>query len=192
MRKKIHVFLFNGFSDWEISYITPEINKSEAFDLIFFTKDGASVKSMGGLHISPDSSLNELNVDEVEMLILPGGAAWEKGELDFIDFIAINLFQSGKTIGAICAATTYLGRKGFLDHLKHTSNDLHYLKEISPDYAGEQHYINSNAVTDKNIITANGISPIEFASEIFKKLKLYNDQEIEKWFQLFKNGVWSA
>ena len=27
--KKIFVFLFNGFSDWEIAYITPEIKKSE-------------------------------------------------------------------------------------------------------------------------------------------------------------------
>ena len=32
---------------------------------------------------------------------------------------------------------------------------------------------------------------IEFATEIFKKIKLKPDDEIEKWFQLFKNGIWS-
>ncbi len=65
------------------------------------------------------------------------------------------------------------------------------MKGIAPEYLGEQNYINSNAVTDKNIITANGIAPIEFAREIFQKLKLYSDNDIEKWFQLFKNGIWS-
>ena len=29
MKKKIFVFLFDGFSDWEISYLTPEINKRQ-------------------------------------------------------------------------------------------------------------------------------------------------------------------
>jgi len=52
--KKIIVFLFNGFSDWEIAYLTPEIRKSEEFDLVYFSADGSSVSSMGGLRILPD------------------------------------------------------------------------------------------------------------------------------------------
>lgn len=146
---------------------------------------------MGGLSITPDISLNEINLNEVEMLILPGGTAWEKDENDFIDSLVNNLFESGKTIAAICAATAYLGKKGFLNNLKHTSNDLLYLKGVVPEYLGEKNYINSFAVRDKNIITANGIAPIEFAREIFQKLKLHSDNDIEKWFQLFKNGIWS-
>ncbi|GEM_PF-5268993 len=70
--------------------------------------------------------------------------------------------------------------------MKHTSNDLHYLKGVAPEYLGENNYINSLAVTDKNLITANGIAPIEFAREIFTKLKLRSDNDIEKWFQLKK------
>lgn len=191
MKKKIFVFLFDGFSDWEIAYLTPEIKKNDEFDLIYFSQNGDSVLSMGGLRILPDISLKEINLNEVEMLILPGGTAWEKDENDFIDSFAKSLFATGKTIAAICAATAYLGKKGFLNDLKHTSNDLFYLKGIAPEYLGEQNYINSYAVTDKNIITANGIAPIEFAKEIFQQLKLYGDDEIEKWFQLFKNGIWS-
>lgn len=191
MKKKIFVFLFDGFSDWEIAFLTPEIKKNDEFDLIYFSQNGDSVLSMGGLRILPDISLKEINLNEVEMLILPGGTAWEKDENDFIDSFAKSLFATGKTIAAICAATAYLGKKGFLNDLKHTSNDLFYLKGIAPEYLGEQNYINSYAVTDKNIITANGIAPIEFAKEIFQKLKLYNENDIEKWFQLFKNGIWS-
>lgn len=40
-------------------------------------------------------------------------------------------------------------------------------------------------------ITANDIASIEFTREIFAKLELFNSNELEKWFQLFKNGIWS-
>ncbi len=191
MKKKIFVFLFNGFADWEIAYLSPEIKKSSDFELVYFSKEGDSVISMGGLSITPDISLKEINLNEVEMLILPGGTAWEKDDNDFMDSFVNSLFEAEKTIAAICAATIYLGKKGFLNNLKHTSIDLLYLKGVAPEYLGEKNYINSFAVTDKNIITANGIAPIEFAREIFQKLKLHSDNDIEKWFQLFKNGIWN-
>lgn len=191
MKKKIFVFLFDGFSDWEISYLTPEINKSGQFDLVYFSKNGNLITSMGGLQIRPTTSLSELNFEDLDMLILPGGTAWEKGENKEITKFTKDAFEKGKPIAAICAATTCLGQLGLLNDLKHTSNDLNYLKGIAPKYRGDENYQNSLAVTDRNIITANGIAPIEFAREIFKIIGLYNDDNIEKWFQLYKNGIWS-
>ncbi len=188
---KIYVFLFDGFSDWEISYLTSEINKSEAFELVYFSKDGNPVTSMGGLQIMPRTSLADLKFNDVDLLILPGGTAWEKGENKEIEKLTIDLFESGKPLAAICAATAFLGQLGLLDHVKHTSNDLNYLKAVVPTYRGDKMYQNVLAFTDKNIITANGIAPIEFAREIFKTIDLYSEERIEKWFQLFKNGVWS-
>lgn len=52
MRKKIFVFLFDGFSDWEIAYLSPEIKKSNTFELVYFSKDGKPVRSMGGITCS--------------------------------------------------------------------------------------------------------------------------------------------
>jgi putative intracellular protease/amidase len=191
MEKRIFVFLFDGFSDWEISYLTPEINKSEQFDLVYFSKNGNLITSMGGLQTTPTTSLNELKFEDVDMLILPGGDAWEKGENAEVEKLTKDIFEKRKPIAAICAATTYLGQLGLLNDLKHTSNDLNYLKGIAPKYCGDENYQNSLVFTDKNIITANGIAPIEFAREIFKTIGLYSDDNIEKWYQLFKNGIWS-
>jgi hypothetical protein len=42
----------------------------------------------------------------------------------------------------------------------------------------------------KNIFTASGIAPVEFAREIFIRLEIYEPAMVEKWYQLFKNGVW--
>ena len=191
MKKKILIFLFDGFSDWEISYLAPELNKSEQFDLVYFSKDGNSVSSLGGLQINPNVSLSDINVEYLDMLILPGGVAWEKGDNIVLSQFVKAVFEKGKPIAAICAATTYLGQLGLLNDLKHTSNDINYLKGIAAQYCGEDNYVNSPAVTDQNMITANGVAPIEFAREIFEKLELYNKTDIEKWFQLFKNGIWS-
>ena len=78
-----------------------------------------------------------------------------------------------------------------MDKVKHTSNALNYLKYIAPEYKGEKNYQSDFSVTDENIITANGTAPIEFAREIFKKIKLHSEKDIEKWFQLFKKGIWT-
>lgn len=189
MKKRICVFLFDGFSDWEIAYVTPEINKSERFDLIYVSEKGNSITSMGGLHVKPTCSLADLNPENIDMLILPGGTAWEEGKITAIEDLTKRIAENKKPIAAICAATTYLGQLGLLNKRKHTSNGLNYLKEVAPDYRGDEHYVNAWAVADKNIITATGVAPIEFAREIFRAIELYDEENLEKWFQLFKNGV---
>jgi len=189
-RLNVYVFLFDGFADWEIAYFMPELKKSEKINLKTFTIDGASITSMGGVKITPDFSLAEVEASENSLLVLPGGNAWEKGEITGIDDLVKTFYERNYAIAAICGATFYLGEKGFLDGIKHTSNDLNYLKAVAPHYKGENNYQFEPAVTDKNTITASGISSIEFAREIVRKVNLYDENQIEKWYQLFKNGIW--
>lgn len=189
--KNIHIFLFDGYADWEIAYLTPEIASNDKFRIITFSLNGESVRSAGGLLITPDSSLQNLETEKITTLILPGGMAWESRKLDFILPLVRQLFDRKVTIASICGATIFLARNGFLDTVKHTSNDLGYLKMIAPEYKGEHLYQSEKAYTDGHIITANGTAPIEFAKEVFEKISLYDSAEIEKWYQLFKNGIWS-
>jgi len=135
--------------------------------------------------------LAELEKCDNSLLVLPGGNAWEKGEITGIDSLVKAYYESNNAIAAICGATIYLGEKGYLDGMKHTSNDLNYLKSVAPHYKGENNYQFEPAITDRNIITASGISSIEFAREIFRKVNLYDENFIEKWYQLFKNGIWT-
>jgi len=191
-KQRIYIFLFDGFSDWEIAYLTPEINKNDDYELVYFSKSGDPILSMGGLKVMPDVGLTEVEATDMDMLILPGGTAWEVSENSEIKALVMGQFMSGRSIAAICAATTYLAQLGLLDRVNHTSNDLNYLKRIAPKYQGEGNYMSSLAVSDDNVITANGIAPIEFAKEIFLKINLYDVDHTEKWFQLFKNGIWAS
>jgi putative intracellular protease/amidase len=190
-KKNIYVFLFDGYSDWEIAYLAPELKKSKKTNLKYFTIDGLDITSSGGLKISPDLSIKQLNPDGISVLILPGGSAWEDKSIKGIDKLVETLHSNNKTIAGICGATVFLGQKGYLDNVKHTSNALEYLKYMATEYKGEKLYQSDLSVTDKKIITANGFSPIEFAREIFKEIELKNETDIEKWYQLFKNGIWS-
>lgn len=189
-KKAVYIFLFDGFSDWEISYLTPELQKSDTIDLKYFSVDGNNVTSMGGLNIEPDFSVDQVDPNKVSALILPGGAAWEKDLIIGLDTLIERLMNENKTIAAICGATTYLARKSYLDSIAHTSNALFYIQEYAKDYKGEDNYKDQLSVIDKNIVTANGIGPIEFARDIFKKIELHEEKDIEKWYQLFKNGIW--
>lgn len=191
MKKKAFIFLFDGFSDWEISFLTPELNKNNSYELYYFSKDGHNVKSMGGMSVKPDLSLAELSISDIELLILPGGNGWENNGLNYISPLIESVNINKGLIAAICGATIILAQNGYLNKIKHTSNSLGYLKQFAPDYNGEVQYLLEDSISDKNIITANGVSPIEFARDIFTSIGLMDSSTSERWFNLFKNGVWS-
>jgi putative intracellular protease/amidase len=188
--KSVYIFLFDGFSDWEISYAAPEIMNSGKYGIKTFSLDGSMVKSMGGLNVIPDMPLHEIDVSNLAMLLLPGGKAWEERKLNEIIPFIKNIRSSGIPVAAVCGATLFLADIGFLDNIKHTSNAVEYLQTMSTGYKGKTKYQDALAVTDNNIITASGVAPIEFAREIFLKLEIYDPSMIEKWFQLFKYGIW--
>ena len=138
----------------------------------------------------PDLSWNEINLRDAAMIILPGGTAWEEKKYREVIPALQDYFKTGGKIAAICGATTLLADMGILDSVKHTSNAKIYLQQFVPSYRGASQYVDELALTDKNVITASGIAPIEFAREIFKALNLMEDAKIEEWFQVFKYGIW--
>ena len=191
MKKNIYILLFDGYSDWEISYLTPELIKSSKYELKYFSISGGPVTSAGGLKIIPELSLKEVDIKNFAMLILPGGEAWEKKELNGLPDLFHKIKAVDLPVAGICGATVGLADAGFLNRVQHTSNDKEYLKAMSPGYTGGDLYLEQRAVTDGHIITASGIAPVEFAKEVFLMLKIFDEATTEKWFQLFKNGIWN-
>ncbi|MCC9041892.1 glutamine amidotransferase [Myroides sp. M-43] len=186
----IYVYLFDGYSDWELGYLMPELREDRRYVLLTVSDTGADVVSKGGLKVSVDISLEELDMEKMRLFIIPGGQMWEDNKHDFknLDRIIYGVYTHKLPIAAICGATVYLGHRGMLDQIKHTSNALFYLKALVTTYQGELYYTDELAVSDANIITASGIAPLEFATQIMKELE-FNSDYIERWYQLFKNGV---
>jgi len=186
--RSCYLFLFEGFADWEPAIVTAGLNTYSDFEIRTFSIDGKSVKSMGNLTINPDLRLEDVNISDFDLIILPGGNKWEEGGNTEISQLIKNTFNNGKTIAAICAATTFLAKLGIYSHINHTSNGLDYLKKQVPGYAGDSRYINEPCVMDKNVITANGAAMIEFAYNIFERFGIMKKEELVWWLNLYKSG----
>jgi hypothetical protein len=48
------------------------------------------------------------------------------------------------------------------------------------------------AVSDDGVITASGLGNVEFAREIFRLLKVYDDNDLRTWYDMFKRGLMPA
>lgn len=191
-KQNVHVFVFDSLSDWEASYAIASINNPQfqknpgRYQVRTVASSMSLVESAGGMRIQPDMVLNELSPADSAMLILPGGSVWDQGgNVDAVDK-ARQFLDADTPVAAICGATGALARGGLLDDRRHTSNALEYLSYTG--YAGAELYENVPAVTDKNLITASGTAPVDFARHILRILGVYSASVLEAWYGLYKTG----
>ena len=189
----VFLYVLDTLADWEIGFIMPEINSgrylkktSEKPKIIKVGKNLNPIKTMGSIEITPDIDIQKMEVNKSDLLILPGADAWLNGDNDeILNFVKGNI-EKDITIAAICGATIAMANYGLLDGIKHTSNDLGFLKMVCPNYKGEKNYCNQHVVAENNLITATGIAPLEFAYEVFKKTNIMENGVIEAWYNLYK------
>jgi len=196
-QQTVHLFVLDTMADWETGYAVAGINQPTfqtqpgryAIRTVGLTRD--PVRTMGGLTIVPDLSLDEVTPRESAMLILPGAIAWDEGDIAAPVEKAREFLAAGVPVAAICGATAGLARHGVLDGRPHTSNAPEYLA-MAPGYAGQAHYVSEPAVRDGDLITAGGTAPVHFAREIFERLELYAPEVLDAWFALHTTGDASA
>lgn len=190
---KVYIYILNTLADWEIGYLTAELNSGRYLDktrspveLIKIGNTTEPIKTMGGITITPDENIDNIKFEEDDLLILPGADTWTEEENKKIIDIVSSIINEKVIIAAVCGATVALANKGILNNRKHTSNDIEFLKMFCPEYTGENFYLNQPAVTDDNLITASGIAPLEFSYEILKRTNLMKTETLEAWYQLYK------
>ena len=190
MRNTVYFFVFDGYADWEAALALCEIRRPGDFRVRTVALDRRPVQSMGGLTILPDLALDEIDIDRALLMILPGGTAWERGEIESVSAMLRRLHLEGATIGALCSGVLALAYAGLVDTRRHTGNYAGHIETYVPDYLGGAHYdADSLALTDDGVITAGGVSGIEFAREVIRALDLYDERDTEAWYRLFKHAI---
>jgi len=187
----IFLYVLDTLADWEIALLIAEINSGrylkkdiEKPKIIKVGNNLTPILTMGGIEIKPDIDVDNMDIKNGDLVVLPGADTWQNGNNQkIIDRINGNM---DITICAICGATFALADNGMLDNKKHTSSDKEYLKMMCKNYKGESLYENKPVVVDGNLITAMGIAPLEFTFEIFKKLDIMHENTLNAWFNLFK------
>lgn len=149
------------------------------------------VKSIGGFRTLPDYSF-ETMPDDYAALVLIGGFGWSTAIADKVVPIVEKALKEGKIVGAICNAASFMAKHGFLNHLRHTGNGLDQLKLWGGEtYVNAAMYVNEQAVSDGNLVTANGSATLEFAKELLLLLKNDTPERIEMYYQFNKQGFCS-
>lgn len=190
MKKEILTFIFDGYADWESAYICSELNAPETGYVVkTLSFDKEPKKSMGGFHTIPDYSINDYP-KKFELLLLIGGNAWMEGKNNDIKPIVDYAIENNIPVAAICGATLFMAENGYLDNRKHSSNTLEFLKSQAPHYRGEDNYIEKQAVSDCNVITANGTATLEFTKEIMLYLNAKPADKINEWYKFNKIGFY--
>ncbi len=185
----VHVAVYDTLADWEVGYATAHINKPlwhkspGRFSVATVGTSREPITTMGGMRITPDLALAELEPAGSAMLILPGNDIYPSDA--FVPFAdkAREFLEAGVPVAAICGATGGLALAGLLDDRAHTSNAAEFL--AGTGYAGGQLYRDEPAVTDRDLITGRANAPVEFARAILARLEVFEPPVLESWFKLY-------
>lgn len=112
--KKTAVLLYDQFCNFEISVLLELLTMAEK-KITVFAKSKAPVRSEEGIVVVPELSIEELNIDEYDSLVLPGAMDIRSAIEDDAIIQFIQSFDSGDTIiGAISIAPILLLKAGML------------------------------------------------------------------------------
>lgn len=188
--KDVYVLVFDGFADWEPAYALAELRRSGGRQVVAVGFDTRTVTSMGGLRVVPDAELTNVEVEEVGLLLLPGGDMWEAGAYPDADLAPVlrQLSGRGTPIAAICGGTFALARAGLLNDRDHTSTVPGDLSAVGAAYQGIARYKPVLAVADRGVITASGLGSVEFARAIFAALQVFSESDEALWFDMYRHG----
>ncbi len=177
----IYVYVLDTLADWELGYVTSELNSGRFFKkgeqgvslkTVSYSKE--PINTMGGMTIVPDCLIDDIVVSETSILLLPGADTWNEPKHSAIIDKASELLSFGATVCAICGATAALANFGLLDKRPHTSNGPGFLEMVSPDYKGQSYYIDKPSVRDNNLITASSTGSLMWAKQIIEHLGVFS------------------
>lgn len=194
MKKTLLFVILQHYADWEAAYISSAVSMlgQGEYEIKTVSLSKACVQSIGCFHVLPDYDIESVP-DYYEALILIGGMTWRSENTQELKKLVEDCLKKGNILGGICDASAYLGTVGALNEVFHTSNDLNDLKQWAGSaYTGETKYIAKQAVRDKNVITANGTAPMEFAKEILLALNIADEEKILDWYNFHKLGFYTS
>jgi putative intracellular protease/amidase len=188
-KNEILLLLTDRWCDWEAGYAIAVANSFSDYTVKTIAMDQSPKKSMGGIRAEVDYCVGDYqNFEQLAMIIIPGGLSWEDNEEEELaEFVRLAVKQE-VPIAAICGATLFLCKNGFLDQVKHTGDSLE-LFQSQNNYLGEAYYMPAQVVVDGGFITANETAAVEFAYRIFQVLEVDSEEEIAEWYDKFQKGA---
>lgn len=165
---RVLVPLADGFEEIEAINIIDVLRRGGIEVLVASLGEKGAVKGAHNVSVLSDMSINDVVVENLDMIVLPGG--WD-GTVALRDDANVQqilkeMDKKGKSIGAICAAPLVLESAGVLKHNYTCYPTIE--KQIREDGFSDK----SMVVGDANVLTSRGLATaICFGLQIVKKLQ---------------------
>ncbi len=183
---KVALFYYDGFSEFEIVLACLIFRR---FELISVALENREYRSEECQRFCVDQAIRDVDIDSIDMLIIPGG---EPGllvdNLELKSFIE-NLVAKNKIVAGICGGASLLAGLGVLEGKKCTGLSSGRDPDIPENqYFSGSIFLDDHVVVDGNLITAQGQAYVEFAFELARQMNLSEDEEeYQAGIRWFKN-----
>ena len=163
----VYIILGNGFE--EIEAVSPcDILRRGGVEVKFAGIGGTLVKGGNGITVQTDCTVEEMDLDAMEMIMLPGGMGGVRSIL--ASEAAMNAvktaYKQGKLVTAICAAPSILAKLGITDG-KHATVYPGMESEMGAAIMEDK-----NAVRDGNVLTGRAPgAALDFGYLLLETLK---------------------
>lgn len=177
--------LLDQYADWEGAYLMSLLNQRNNWQ-VKTASNLPQVESIGGIQTTVDLNLSKID-QMYHLLVLIGGNSWNIHSQELYSIIEKQL-SNDLPVAAICGAVDYLALHGFLEGYRHTGNARFLWKDF-PNYQTPENFIERQAVSDRNLVTANGTAALDFTEFA---LQLIGDSLIEakKEVDLYRLGFY--
>lgn len=168
MTKTVYVFLAEGFEEIEAITIIDVVRRGGIPVTTVSISADKQVAGAHGIDVVADKLFTELDFEDSEMLVLPGGLPGADNLQKFkpLTDLLCEKNKAGEKIGAICAAPKVLGAKGMLQ-----GKEAVCYPGFEDQLAGAE-VLTQTFVTSNNITTSRGpATAISFALELVKIIK---------------------
>ncbi len=148
---KVAILLAPGYEELEAVTVIDVLRRA-GVEVLIAGLSSEAVPSARNVRIIPDTTIDILSVDDLELVILPGGLPGVenlKKDRRVKDLIT-KMLEKGRRVAAICAAPTALACFGLLKAKKAT-----VYPTLKDDILGAS-YKNEPVVVDGNIVTSQG------------------------------------
>jgi 4-methyl-5(b-hydroxyethyl)-thiazole monophosphate biosynthesis len=161
---KIALFYYDEFSEFEVVLIGLIFGRH---DFITVALENREYKSEERQRFCVDKVIKDVDVDSIDLLVIPGGEPDSLVEnLELKEFIE-RLLAADKKVAAICGGAALLAGLGVLKGRRCTGLSSGKDPKIPIyRYFSESNFSDEHVVVDGNIITAQGQAYVEFAFEL--------------------------
>lgn len=164
----VYILLADGFEEAE-AIVPADLLRRAGAQVALVGVTGQIVTGAHGISVSVDCLLEQVNPEQMELLVVPGGLGGvdnvgaSAGAMELI----VKAAKGDSVLAAICAAPSLLGKLGLLEGRKAVC-----YPGIEETMGGAQPQYGCSAVEDGDIITGEGPgAAFDFGLKLVEKLK---------------------